>query len=131
MKDMTASQKGTFAYRVVAGALLAVATYIGGKVLGYSERSDQKMNSVNKTIMGIDRDVSQIKWELPLIKSTMAEDKKAVQLQIANEKSALQSQISDLQSRINIALSEGRESGEKISDLRHELAMLKQKISTE
>lgn len=128
MRDLTAAQKGTFAYRVVAGVLLAVATYLGGKVLGYSESSEQTINSINKAIKGIDHDVSYIKWELPLIKETMATNKKAVQLQIENEKASLRQQISELQKRIDIAFSEDDQMGKEISGLRHELEMLKQKL---
>ena len=129
MRDLTAAQKGTFAYRVVAGVLLAVATYLGGKVLGYSESSEQTINSINKAIKGIDQDVSFIKWELPLIKETMATNKKSVEAQIENEKASLRQQIIDLQKRIDIAFSEDDQMGKEISGLRHELEMLKQKLS--
>lgn len=110
MAELTNAQKGTIAYRILLSIMMGLATVIGSMVLNYAKSSDSKLSR-------IDNDVSQIKWELPVIKSTISNDRGAVEKQIA----ALTLRLDHFQ-----AAGEGR--SEKISKLQTELALLKQKL---
>jgi peptidoglycan hydrolase CwlO-like protein len=109
--DLTTLQKGAWAFRILMSAGMMIATVVGGMILSYVKSSDSKLTR-------IDSDVNQIKWELPVIKSTMSKDKDEIHARIAS-----------IESRIDVLRDLGDNRSEKIADLKTELLLLKQKLN--
>ena len=111
LENLTSKQKGEWAFRTVLLALTCIGGIIATVVLSYVRSSADTLTRVNN-------DVIQIKWELPMIKSTMVSDKISIQNQIDN-----------IQARIDAVRNSGEGRNQQIADLKTELALLKQRIT--
>ena len=109
--NLTPKQKIEWTFGVIMLTLTLIGGGIASAVLGY-------VKSAANTLEQVDKDITQIKWELPLIKNTAILDKASLQLQ-----------IDQIQIRIDAVrlLGEGRTT--EIAELRTEIALLRQKIT--
>lgn len=110
MSDIANNAKITLLWRLFIGLCSVTGTALIGVVFGFVKSADSKLSR-------IDGDVSQIKWELPVIKETAKTDKAEIQKQLET---------------VNIKIENLRESGDmrqqEISKLQLEQALLKQKL---
>lgn len=105
LESLTSKQKVEWTFRIIMLTLTGIGGLIAMAVLGY-------VKSAANTLTQVDKDITQIKFELPIIKNTIAADKIALQLQ-----------IEQLQSK-------GDVNSKEISDLKTEIALLRQKTTS-
>lgn len=110
MSDIANNAKVTLLWRAGLGICTLVTTIAGTIILGYVKSADSKLSR-------IDGDVAQIKWELPVIKSTQQADKVEIQ-----------SRISRIESQITTLMENGDGRNKQIQILQIEMALLKQKL---
>lgn len=111
MSDLIAdNKKGVAVYRVFLGICSVLGTLGITAVLGYVKSADSKLSR-------IDGDVSQIKWELPVIKETAKTDR-----------SDMQKHFELINSKIENLRASGDEKGREIGKLQLEQALIKQKL---
>jgi len=110
MDDIANNSKVTLIWRSLLFVLSVVTTVGIGGIFGYAKSADGKLNQTMS-------DVAQIKWELPVIKERALSDKAEVLRQIAS-----------MEDRIQTIRELGDSDLKELSDLKTNIALLKQKL---
>lgn len=110
MSDIANNAKITLIWRVGLGLCSILGTLGVAGIFGYVRSADSKLTQTRD-------DVAQIKWELPVIKENVKQDKEAILKTINNLEDRVQSMRS-------LTDSDRRE----ISDLKTTIAVMKHKL---
>lgn len=108
--DLSQSQKGVFAFRVVVGFCSLLGTGLMTIILSYVMSANAQLEQQSK-------DIAQIKWEIPAMKATTAADKVELIRQIAN-----------LEDRIRDNRNLDEEDRKELNRLSLEIAVIQQKL---